>query len=179
MTKVGKIKIDFQILPVVNPKKLFVMDDSEWNSAEDLQATIFITPPGATNPIVNNFYKHQITTFNSVNLGLNCLTECSDEQDYQDLSDGIWKICLKSGYTGFESKRYHLKTDSFRIDLDKAYISAGFDYSESKKKVFEDLMYVEILLKTAAAYTREGNITKANRDFNEAVKLYNAYNKCK
>lgn len=176
---VGAIKIDFQVLPIVNPKKIYIMDDSEWNIAQDLQSTIFITPPGATKPIVHIFSKNQITIFNSVNLGLSCLTECSEEQDYQELSDGVWQICLKSGYATFERKRYFLKTDQVRIDLDKAYISAGFDYSTSKKRVYDDLMYVELLIKTAEAHTRDGNITKAKRDFNEAVKLLNAYKKCK
>lgn len=175
---IGKIDIDFEVIPTYNPQKLWIGDSSKWFGAENLPATICITPPGGTKSINNIFQKHKLNIFNSVNLNLSCVTEC-DEQLYIDLPDGIWTINLKSGYEGLEKTRYYLKTDQFTNRLDKVYIRSGLEFDKNNKQFREDLSDIEFLVRTAEAWTRDGSWVNASRDFTQAQDLLSKYEKCK
>ena len=174
----GKINIDFQVINTYNPQKLWVGDDSVWLNAENQPAYILITPPGSKKAISNTFQKFRINSFNSTNLGLSCLNTCGD-QNYVDLPDGIWTINLKSSYQGIEKTRYYLKTDRFRLDLDKVYIKASFEYDVKDKQLRQDFSESEFLIRTAEAFARDGDFAKASRDFSEAQKTLKKYQDCK
>lgn len=174
----GKIEIDFLIITDYDPKLIIIGDISEWHNAENLSATICITPPGGTKSINNTFIKHKLNIFNSVNLGLDCLEECTD-QEKSDLSDGIYTINVKSGYVGIEKTRYLLKTDKFQTQLDKVYIKTGLEYDKKDDGFRSDLMNIEFLKKTAESWARQGNFAKASRDFSEAQNLLRKYTDCK
>lgn len=174
----GKIIVDFEVYNSHNPQTLIVGDHSYWKNAENLPAYLLVTPPGSKTPISNVFKKHRLNIFQSVNLGLSCLTEC-DEQKYEDLNDGIWTFVLKSGYEGFEKTRYYLKTDRIRLQLDQVYIKAGLEYSKEDKQLRNDLSDIEFLLRTAEARTRSGDWFKASRDFDEAKSILKRYQECK
>lgn len=176
--EVGEIKIDFTIIPELNPQILKVCDNSDWFSAEDKQATIFIYPPGSGKAITHIFAKNKINTYNSSNLGLNCLTECG-EQIYNDLSDGIYKICLKSAYEGLEKTRYYLKSDRFMVEFYKEFASKGLEYVNTNDPIYDALYDAKKHLTTAEAFMLDGDFTKANREFQEAQKKFNALRKCK
>lgn len=174
----NKIEIDFLIITDYDPKLIIVGDISEWFNAENLPATICITPPGGTKSINNTFVKHKLNIFNSVNLGLDCLHECTD-QDKSDLSDGIYTINVKSGYAGIEKTRYLLKTDKFQMELDKVYIKTGLEYDKNDNGFRSDLMDIEFLKTTAESWARQGNFVNASRDFSEAQNLLRKYTDCK
>ena len=174
----GKLIVDFEVYNSYNPQTLIVGDHSYWKNAENLPAYLLVTPPGSKTPISNIFKKHRLNIFQSVNLGLSCLTEC-EEQKYEDLNDGIWTFVLKSGYEGFEKTRYYLKTDRIRLQLDQVYIKAGLEYSKEDKQLRNDLSDIEFLLRTAEARTRDGDWYKASRDFEEAKTILKRYQKCK
>ena len=174
----GQIIIDFEIYNSYNPQTLIVGDHSYWKNAENLPAYLLVTPPGSKTPISNVFKKHRLNIFQSVNLGLSCLTEC-DEQKYEDLNDGIWTFVLKSGYEGFEKTRYYLKSDRLRLELDKAYIKASLEYRKEDKQLRNDLADIEFLLRTAEAFCRNGDWVKASRDFDEAKSILKKYQECK
>ena len=174
----GQIIIDFEIYNSYNPQTLIVGDHSYWKNAENLPAYLLVTPPGSKTPISNVFKKHRLNIFQSVNLGLSCLTEC-DEQKYEDLNDGIWTFVLKSGYEGFEKTRYYLKTDRIRLKLDEVYIKAGLEYNKEDKQLRNDLADIEFLLRTAEAFCRNGDWVKASRDFDEAKSILKKYQECK
>lgn len=174
----GKLIIDFEVYNSYNPQTLIVGDHSYWKNAENLPAYLLVTPPGSKTPISNVFKKHRLNIFQSVNLGLSCLTEC-DEQKYEDLNDGIWTFVLKSGYEGFEKTRYYLKTDRTVLELDKIYIKAGLEYNKEYKQLRSDLSDIEFLLRTAEARTRSGDWVNASRDFDEAKSILKKYQECK
>lgn len=176
--EVGAISIDFSIISELNPKTLKVVDNSEWFSAEDKQATIFICPPGSSKPITHIFAKHKVNTYNSTNLGLSCLNSCGESQ-LIDLSDGIWTIRLTSAYEGLEKTRYHLKTDRFLIEFYKEWVNTGLDYVDTKNPIYDALMDAKKHLTTAEAFTVEGDFTRANREFQEAQKKFNKLRACK
>lgn len=175
---INKIEIDFLVITDYDPKLIIVGDISEWFNAENLPSTICITPPGGTKSINNNFVKHKLNIFNSVNLGLDCLQEC-EEQEKSDLSDGVYTINVKSGFVGVEKTRYLLKTDKFQMQLDKVYVKTGLEFNKNDSKFREDLMNIDFLKKTAEAWTRQGNFVNASRDFKEAQNLLRKYTDCK
>ncbi len=174
----SSVKIDFTVIPDGNPKNLIVADLSSWGVAENLPSYIVIIPPGSSVAVSNIFIKHKLNIFQSVNLGLSCLTECGD-QVYDDLPDGVWTINVKSSFEGLEKTRYYLKVDSFRISLDKLYIRAGLEYDKNNKKIREDLSDIEFLLRTAEAHARNADHYKSSRDFDQAQSLLRKYNSCK
>lgn len=178
MAEIGKVNIDFTVIPDFDPNTLVVGDLSNWFSAETLPATMSIYPPGSAIPVNNVFQKHKLNIFTSINLGLDCLVEC-EEQPNIDLQDGVWKLILISGLTGFDKTRYFLKTDRFRMDMDKIYIRIGLEYDKKDKQFRDDLQDIELLLQTAEAHTRVGDFYKADRDFTEAVRLQKKYSECK
>jgi len=172
------IYIDFEVIPTYNPKTLVVEDASDWLDADDMPAYISITPPGAKDAINHIFQKRKRNRFNSVNLNMSCLTECG-EQTRLDLPDGIWTICLQSSYDGLNKKRYYLKTDRFRLELDKVYVRLNGVYDSEDEPIRKDLRKLEFLLRTAEAFTRDGDFYKASRDFSEAQKLLEKHKECK
>ena len=174
----GKININFGVISDYNPQELWVIDASMWGIAENKPAYILITAPGSKKPISNVFQKERRNIFNSVNLGMSCLNICG-EQDFVDLSDGIWTINVKSAYQGIEKTRYYLKTDRFRLDLDKVYIKASLEYNVKDKQLRQDLSEAEFLQRTAEAFARDGDFAKASRDFSGAQKILKKYQECK
>jgi hypothetical protein len=167
---VGKIKIDFNILPILDSKLIQVADGSDWYGAEDKQATILIFPPGSSKSINNVFAKHKINKYTSSNLQLGC--------EDQDLSDGIWTITLKSAYEGLEKTRYFLKTDRFKIEWYKEWINTGLDYTDTKDARYDKLVDCNKHIISAEACTLDGNFTMANSEFQEAQKKFNRIRKC-
>lgn len=169
---IGTINIDFTVIPDDDSTLIIVGDKSTWLGAENLPATISLTPPGSIKPITETFQKHKLNLFNSVNLGLSCLSECTP-QEYTELPDGIWKIEVRSGYSGFEKTRYHLKTDQFQLKLDEIYTKMGLEYDINNKQLRKDLSDIDFLKTMASAYCRRGDFIKASRNFTEAEKLLN------
>lgn len=175
---IDKIEIDFIILTDYDPKLIIIGDMSSWYNAENMPATICITPPGGTKSINNTFIKHKMNVFNSINLMLDCLIECED-QEKSDLSDGIYTITVKSGFEGIYKTRYLLKSDRFTMELDKIYIKTGLEFDKNNSEFRSDLLDIEFLKRTAEAWTRRGDFVKASRNFTEAQQLLRKYMDCK
>lgn len=176
--EIGKVSIDFTIIPDFNPNTLVVGDLSRWFSAETLPAVMSICPPGSSISINQSFSKHKLNIYTSANLGLSCVVPCETQPEI-DLQDGVWKLTLISGLENFEKTRYFLKTDRFRMEMDKIYIRIGLEYSKDDKKFRDDLQDIELLLQTAESHTRVGDFYKADRDFTEAIRLQRKYSECK
>ena len=178
MAEIGKVNINFTVIPDFDPNTLVVGDLSSWFSAETLPAVMSIYPPGSEIPVNQPFQKHKLNIFTSINLGLDCYVPCEDQPNI-DLQDGVWKLTLISGLEGFDKTRYFLKTDRFRMEMDKIYIRIGLEYDKKDKQFRDDLQDIELLLQTAEAHTRVGDFYKADRDFTEAVRLQKKYSECK
>ena len=176
--EIGKITINFTVIPDYDPATLIVGDLSVWKGAENLPATICIVPPGSTKSINNTFQKHRLNIFTSINLGLSCLNEF-EETTLQDLPDGVWTLKLLSGYEGLEKTVYFLKTDRFQLELDKVYVRAGLDFDKEQKQFREDLQDIHFLVNSSHAQIRTGDFAKANRDFTQAQVLLKKYIDCK
>ena len=172
-----KVDVDFKILSPLDTKIISVCDNSEWGVAEDKQSTILITLPGSSKAIANIFAKHKVNTYNSSNLGLDCITTCEDIEP-ADLSDGIYCITLKSAYEGLEKTRYYLKSDRFKIEFYKEWLNTGLDYTDTKDLRYDALLDCRKHLISAEACTIDGDFTRASREFQEAQKKFNKIRKC-
>ena len=175
MEVIGNININFNIFSD-DPKYLSVGDLSDWLYAEELPAYILVTIPGSKKPKNFVFAKEKINTFNSHNLGLSCLKGDCTEEVYVDLPDGVYTICVKSGYEGIEKSKFYLKTDRFEIEIAKVTTKDGLEYN----KEFVLLMTrVRFLLDVAKDHAMLGDFVKAQRFFEESKSLLNKMVECK
>ena len=173
--EVGYININFSIYSD-DPLYLNVMDLSDWVYAENLPAYILITPPGSKKPKVFTFNKERINIYNSHNLGLSCLAGDCTEEEYVQLPDGIYTICVKSGYEGIENSKFYLKTDRFEIEFAKVMVKDGLEYN---KDFVLYMTKVKFLLDVAKSHAMLGDFVKAQRFFEEAKSLLKKYVECK
>ena len=172
---VGKINIDFGVSST-SPLHLVVEDFSDWLYAEDLPSYVLITVPGSKKPKTYTFKKFKRNIFNSHNLGLSCLSGDCTEEHYIDTPDGLYTICLKSGYENIEDTHYYLKTDRFNIEYSKVMIKDGIEYN---KDFIEYMMQVKFLVEVAKSHAMLGDFVKAQRFFEDAKKKLRKYVECK
>ena len=172
---VGKINIAFGVSST-SPLHLVVEDFSDWVYAEQLPAYVLITIPGSKKPKTYTFKKHKRNIFNSHNLGLSCLSGDCKEEHYIDTPDGIYTVCLKSGYENIEDTHYYLKTDRFNIEYSKVMIKDGIEYN---KDFIEYMMQVKFLVEVAKSHAMLGDFVKAQRFFEDAKKKLRKYVECK
>ena len=173
--EVGNININFSVFSD-DPLYLQIMDISEWIYAENLPAYILITIPGSKKPKVFTFNKKKINIYNSHNLGLSCLKGDCTEEVYNELPDGIYTICVKSGYEGIENSKFYLKTDRFEIEYAKVMVRDGIDFD---KNFILYMTEVKFMLDVAKSHASLGNFVKAHRFFEEAKLLLKKYVECK
>lgn len=173
--ELGRINIDFQVINSNDPALLLIGDYSDWKHIRNKPSVIEITLPGSSQAVSYNFVKGSINSFNSNNLYLGC----NDCQEYTDLPDGIYTILLKGSPDTFNKKRYYLKLDKIRLELDKIYVGAGLEYDKNNKAYRDSLSTIEFYLRVAEAHTRRGNIAKAYTFFTEAANLVEKNKNCK
>lgn len=167
----NKVIVEFQVIDTENPKFLMVGDLSNWATAENKTAYIQITLPGSRKFKTFIFRKHHTSTFNSHNLGISCLTNNCNDQDYVELPDGMYKICVKSGIEGIEESKYYLKTDKLEQDLGKIIIKNGLEYSRDDEDFIEKAFKIKWKLWTAKENTKFGHHLKGSRDYEEAKSM--------
>ena len=173
---VGKINIAFGVSST-SPLHLVVEDFSDWLYAEDLPSYVLITVPGSKKPKTYTFKKFKRNIFNSHNLGLSCLSGDCKEEQYVDTPDGIYTICLKSGYEDIEKTKFYLKTDRFEVEYNKVLVKYGID--EVDQNFINLMVKIKYVLDVAKSHAMYGDFVKSNRYFVEAKKLLNRYLECK
>ena len=172
MALLDNINLDFQVLSTGDPKILVVIDTSVWGFIEDKPAIIEITPPGTTKVKVYNFVKGKSNVFNSSNLLI------SPVGQYNDLSDGIYRITVKGSPDTNCKHRDFLKTDKARLELAKIYVSLGFEDDEKTKQKKKTIQDIDLLIRAAEASTSIGKLKKGMAYFKKAVQYLKEYNDC-
>ena len=128
--------------------------------------------------VVNYFDKKSINNFNSVNLNLSCVGGGCDELEWTELPDGVYTICVKGSPSKFQETKNYFRTNKIRERLDLMIINSNIGCEENKVD-FKDIMDIEMLIKSAEANTRFGDINSASRDYQLAVKMLDKQSKCK
>ena len=172
------INIDFNVIETDNHKTLLVADNSNWSVIESEPSIIEITLPGMRTAVVNYFDKKSINNFNSVNLNLSCVGGGCDELEWTELPDGVYTICVKGSPSKFQETKNYFRTNKIRERFDLLIINSNIGCEENKVD-FKDIMDIEMLIKSAEANTRFGDINSASRDYQLAVKMLDKQSKCK
>lgn len=173
------VVVDFIILSgEEDPERIFIADASNWGVAQNSPVYLQVTPAGASQPINLTFAKNKFIILNSVNLGLSCFIDSCDEQELVELPDGIWEICLQSSFENLKKRRYFLKDDSLRLEIDKIYIRLGLEYDQNST-IIKGLRRIEHFLISAKAFIKRGDIVRAKRAYDEALKTTEKYSNCK
>lgn len=167
MEQVGTINVDFDVFST-RPTNLVVADSSEWFYSENLPSFLLVTLPGSKKVKTFPFKKQALNRLNSHLLGLSCLTNTCEEEVYLPLPDGIYTICIKSGYEGIENTKFYLKTDLFKQEFAKVMVKYGIEYTEQGRAFLEEMMFIKGLVSVAEAHAHEGDFVKAQRFFEEA-----------
>lgn len=178
MADLTQVIIDFIVFTAYDPKVLLVSDNSNWLHIENEPAIIEITFPGSTKPLVFNFQKNAVNSFNSNNLQLTCLSGNCDEETYIDLPDGIYTITVKGSPDTFNATKYHLKTDRFQIKMDQLLVQLGFDYDPLVSPQRKKLAEVDFLKKLAEAHIRRQDVGRAKVFFDQAAKKLQRLEDC-
>lgn len=176
------IKTDFSILSTKEPKEIVILDTSNWGVAYTKPSYLSILPPGYSEYIKISFVKKSTTILNSYNLGISCIKNNCGDIHLEDLDDGIWEFVLESSYQDLEKKRYYLKDDQLRTEIDKVRISLfqnqGFNLPPDNVAV-KQLNTIEFLLSTSHSLVRQGMNSDSMQGYKETVKLLEKLKKCK
>lgn len=168
--------LDFHVYSDGNPKKLIVVDESEWGRLRDEVSMINITVPGFSNPV--NYYlgKNKVNIFNSVNLGMSCVTP-GEPLCFNDLPDGIYDIEIFAGT--FSCSKKYLKTDLLNLEIDKLYSRTCLECDVLSGDIMEKVMEAEVLIRGAEAETRLGNFESAHMLIDRVHELVELMSNCK
>lgn len=172
------INIDFQVLDTKDPRIITIADSSMWGHIVNKPSIIEIIMPGEKNPIVHYFMKKQLNIFNSINLALNCVSECGGTE-LLDLPDGIYTITVKGSPDSFNMTRKYLRTTKTQLELDKLYIRLNLLCQKGDFNDLKNLTDIMLLLKAAEANVRYDNIKTAQELFFKAQDLIEKLKKCK
>lgn len=172
------INIDFQVLDTRDPRIISIMDSSTWGHIVNKPSIIEIVMPGERNPIVHYFMKKQINIFNSINLALNCVSECG-EAELLDLPDGIYTITVKGSPDSFSMTRKYLRTTQTQLELDKLFIRLNLLCQRGDINDLKAITDIMLLLKAAEANVRFDNIETAQKLFFKVQDLITDLKNCK
>ena len=167
MEYVGKINIEFDILST-RPTNLVVADSSDWIYSQNLPAYLLVKMPGSKKFKTFPFKKEALNRLNSHLLGLSCLKNDCEEEVYLTLPDGIYTVCVKSGYEGIENTKYYLKTDLFKQEFAKVLVKYELEYKDEGKSFLEEMLFIKGLVSVAEAHAHQGDFIKSQRFFEEA-----------
>jgi len=144
----SKIRIDFDIKSDIY--YLNVIDYSNWELIGQKPSIIEVILPGFKKPKVNYFTKNKNNILTSTMLGLSC-DSCPDDEQ-RTLDDGIYIITVKGSPEKYNKTLKYLKTDLFRMRLNKLYIDGGCNCIKKDPNMFQKIVEIEFILKGAEAH---------------------------
>lgn len=160
--------LDFEVLPIKNPKVLAIFDTSDYMEVPK-QPNLRITLPGYTKPIFLPFKKDSINKYNS-----NHLQAKKDTLELFDLPDGIYKISYHIHPHDEEYvEKYHLQNAIFYRDYTQFLLSLELSECSMKndRDIKNSLFDVDLFMQTAQANVEEGNLKHANSYYKAATDL--------
>lgn len=169
-------KVDFDILDTYDLRVLRIIDMSDWKHLINETTYISIITPGRTKEVLQYFKKDKINLFNSNTLDLG-LTDF--EGGLVALPDGIYKIrVFVDGDNSFCKEVHYLRTVNLMLELDKALIAMDLCSCSEEDKNIEVYAKAELLIHSAHANTRDGNINQAICEYEKAKVLLEELRGC-
>lgn len=169
-------RIDFLVLDTYDIRVLLIVDNSNWQHLSEESSYIDITTPGRKNAVTHFFRKEKINIYNSNLLELSC-EDCPD--GLGDLPDGIYEIEVYACEGDkFSEKKYYLRTVKALLRLDQVLINMALNCCLPDKAVMDRYLEIELLLKSAHANLRDGNIKQTSCEYEKAVELLDDFETC-
>lgn len=169
-------KLDFDILDTYDLRVMRVVDNSSWEHLYKETTYIDVITPAKTKPVTNYFYKDKINTLNSNNLEL---TMTHQKGELQPLPDGVYKIKIYvCEGDKFSYETCYLRTIKTMIELDKVLIDMNVKGCETDAKTLERYLKIELLLKSAHANVRQGNVEQGMCEFDKAKDMIAKFKTC-
>lgn len=173
--EVQTYNIDFAILETNDPKKLVLVDQSNYLDAAE-KPMLFITPPGFTGHLEVPYKPNTLIVLNSDKIGL---TEACNYDYLADLPDGVWQITMAvCPYKELFAKKCYLKTTQLEAQYRDLLLKldAGSPCMEDKK-LKEQIIDTDILIQSAKAEIAFCNIEKATAKYKTALSKIQNINK--
>lgn len=173
-TLTPNIEIDIQ--PTHDLRVLKIEDISDWKHLAGERSYINITTPGRKNPVTNYFQKGKVNIFNSNNLDLSTSTTT---KALPELPDGIYhiKVFACEGCKFFK-ELYYLRTVRTMLDLDMKLMSMDLCSCNADENTLNKYLMAELLLESAHANTRDGQINQAMCEYEKAKELLKELEGC-
>lgn len=168
--------LGFHVYSDGDPKKLIVVDESDWGMVRNEVSMIKIWVPGFGNPIEYYLGKNKVNIFNSVTLGLSCVAE-GEPICFNDLPDGVYTIEISGGRYSY-SRRY-LKTDLINLDMDKIYARTCLECNALSNDMMGNMREAEVMLRGAEAEVRLGNLESAHMLMDRVRDVIDLMSNCK
>lgn len=171
-------KLDFDVLDTYSVGILRIADLSVWKHLSEEATYLDITTPGKKTATTYEWTQGKIHYFNGTTLETNC-DEDDDECDDGCLPDGIYKLKLYvcEGEKFYKEKCY-LRTVKSLLRLDEILISMALNCCLPDKKIMDKYLEIELLIKSAHANLRNGNILEASCHYEKAVDLLDDFENC-
>jgi hypothetical protein len=168
--------LNIEFIPTFDSRVMLISDASVWLHLQGEQTFLDITTPGRTGFITIPFTKDKITSLNSNNLDITC---ADDESGLISLPDGVYTIVLKvCDGEKFSATFYYLRTVQLEIRLDNILIKNTIDNCSDNKNCLDLYFNIRILIDSAHAHTRRGNIKEASYRYNRALDMVEDLEEC-
>lgn len=160
-------KIDFEAIPIVDSKWMYIFDKSSFKHLEKEVKYIGIKVPGSKKFTEHYYSSNTINMFNSRTLGLSSSNEIDE---LISLPDGVYEVevYICNGLSVKETKLF-FRYDTLQENIDKKILKIGIDYKTSHTKL--DDIYK--LLEGAKSFARCGEFTQAMRLYGQIDSMLN------
>jgi len=149
--EIGSIDIDFDVMST-RPSNLVVADSSDWKYSISLPSYLLIKMPGSKKFKTFPFKKNALNRLNSHLLGISCFKDDCGDEVFISIPDGIYTICVKSGYEGIENTKFYLKTDLFKQEFAKVMVKYDLEYKDDGKAFLDEMLFIKGILSVADAH---------------------------
>lgn len=173
--EVQTYKIDFAVLETNDPKKLVLLDQSNYLDVAE-KPMLFITPPGFTGHLEVPYTPNSLIILDSDKIGL---TEPCNYDYLANLPDGVWQITMAvCPYKELFAKKCYLKTTQLEAQYRDLLLKldVGSPCMEDKK-LKENIIDLDILIQSAKAEITYCNIEKAAAKYKTALSKIETINK--
>lgn len=165
--------LDFDILEVLDPKSISIIDKSSYLDGRPDKPTLEVLAPGYSKSHLVPFRPFNINIVNAGQLNIGCGSNVN-------LPDGVYCITLRvcPQEEVFITKTY-LKTDLIDYEYDQKLLMIlnNRQLSEDLKRKFQD---IELILMAAKSHAKNGNTKEATSLYHKAQKYLDKINcKCK
>lgn len=165
--------LDFEILDLDNPRNLVFIDGSTYLEKYPEKPILEITLPGFNEYFLVNIAPKTVNVLNANTIGIT-KTFQSSYDCLVDLPDGVWTFTYRvCPYDSVYLTKNILISSQLNVKLEYLYMKLeGTDCSlKEDRQLKNKLVDIDIFLKTAKAYAKECNITKASNFYQIASKF--------